>query len=105
MNNLTKPNFEEKGKIFTEVVSKIAVEVIIQTVTHRIYGKVHIRPGERVKDELDRIESTLAVTDATIYDQDGILMVFKSQFVAIQRSQIVWVLPQDQVEPENQGEK
>jgi hypothetical protein len=105
MSNIATPNFEEKGKIFTEVVSKIAIEVIIQTTTHRIYGKVHIRPGERLKDELDRVELTLAVTDAVVYDQDGILMVFKSKFIALQKSHIIWVLPQDQVEPETQGEK
>lgn len=105
MSRIVSPDFQEKGKIFTEVVSKVAVDVIIQTTSHRIYGKIHIRPGERIKDELDRSDPTLAVTDAVIYDQDGILMVLKSGFVAVQKSQIIWVSPQDQIVPEDQGEK
>ncbi len=105
MTELVRPSFEEKGKIFTEMISKVAIEVIIQTITHRIYGKVHVRPGERLKDELDRNESVLAVTEALIYDQEGILLVFKSSFVAVQKSQIIWILPQSQIELEDQGAK
>lgn len=105
MTELVRPTFEEKGKVFTEMVSKVAIEVIVQTTTHRIYGKVHVRPGERLKDELDRNESVLAVTEASIFDQEGILLVFKSSFVAVQKSHIIWVIPQSQIEPEDQGAK
>jgi hypothetical protein len=49
------PGFEdEKGKIFTEVVTKLPVVVMIQTVIHRLHGNIHIRPDERLKAELDR---------------------------------------------------
>ena len=48
--------FNEKGKYFTDIISKVAVPAVIQTVMHRIEGSVHIRMDERVKDELDRNE-------------------------------------------------
>lgn len=103
MDNLVLPNFEEKGKLFTEVISKVAVTVIIQTTTNRILGKIHIRPSERMKDELDRSEIVLAVTEAEIFDLTGSTLLFKTKFIAVQISQIVWVLPESEIEPENQG--
>lgn len=98
MNDLIKPNFEEKGKIFTEVVSKVVVEVTLQTTTHRIRGKIHVRPGERLKDEIDRGELSLAVTEAAIFDLDGKSQLLNTKFMAIQKSHIVWVLPDSEIE-------
>ncbi len=103
MDKLVLPDFEDKGKLFTEVISKVAISVILQTTTNRIYGKIHIRPDERLKDELDRSEIVLAVTDAEIYDLNGSTLLFKTKFIAVQISQIVWVLPESELEPENQG--
>jgi hypothetical protein len=97
------PNFEEKEKLFTEVISKIPIKAILQTTTNRIIGKIHIRPSERLKDELDRSEIVLAVTDAEIFDLSGVTSLFKTKFLAVQISQIVWVLPESELEPENQG--
>ncbi len=105
MADILRPNFEEKGKLFTEVITKICIEVIIQTTGFRIYGKVHVRPGERLKDELDRNEPTLAVTDAIIYDAEGKSQIIKSNFVAVQKPHIIWILPDSEPKPENQGAK
>ena len=60
--------FNEKGKYFTDIISKVAIPAIIQTVTHRIEGSVHIRLDGRVKDELDRNEPFLAVTETAADD-------------------------------------
>jgi len=103
MDETVFPNFEEKGKLFTEVISKVAINVILQTTTNRIHGKIHIRPSERLKDELDRSEIALAVTDAKIYDFSGFTLLYTTKFVAVQISQIVWVLPESELEPKNQG--
>jgi hypothetical protein len=105
MNNLVLPNFEEKGKIFTEVVSKIAVGVILQTTTNRITGKIHVRSGERIKDEIDRNESCLAITDATIFDTTGNAQIFQTSFLAIQKAQLVWVVPKSEIKINNQGDE
>jgi hypothetical protein len=84
--------YDEKGKIFTNVVSKIPVEAIVQTTTHLIRGNIHIRQGERVKDELDRDELFLAVTEADILDASG-QVIHHIPFVAVRRAQIVWLIP------------
>ncbi|HEX2980357.1 MAG TPA: hypothetical protein VHO48_08845, partial [Anaerolineaceae bacterium] len=60
--------FNERGKIFTNVISKRPVPVVIQTPTNRIEGTVHVTPSERVKDELNHSDMFLAVTDAIVFD-------------------------------------
>ncbi len=86
--------FNEKGKYFTDIVSKVAVPAIIQTTLHRIEGSIHVRLDGRVKDELDRPEPFLAVTGAKIYAADGSL-VYEAEFMTVARSQIVWIVPSD----------
>jgi hypothetical protein len=88
--------FDEKGKFFTEIVSKEMVAVIIQTSTNRIHGGIHVRPDQRFKDEINQSELFVAITDATIFDLSG-KELFNSNFVAINREQIVWILPEDQI--------
>ncbi|MCJ7584324.1 MAG: hypothetical protein MUO30_06090 [Anaerolineales bacterium] len=88
--------FDDKGKFFTDVITKVTVPAIIQTVTQRIHGKLHVRPDQRLKDELDINEKFLAVTDATIYSFDG-QVLYQCKFVSIQRTQIVWVIPESEV--------
>lgn len=84
--------FDEKGKIFTDVVSKVPISALVQTTQHLIRGNVHVRRDERLKDELDRDEFFLAVTDASILDVDG-QVLHQSRFLAVRRAQIVWVMP------------
>ncbi len=86
--------FNEKGKYFTNIITKLPVEAIIQTVMHRIEGQVYVRPESRMKDELDQNELFLAVTNARIYDSNGQLL-YVSDFISINRTQIVWVIPRD----------
>ena len=45
--------YDTKGKIFTNIISKETTPAAIQTTTHRIEGEVHIRQSARFKDELD----------------------------------------------------
>jgi hypothetical protein len=84
--------FDEKGKIFTEVVSKIAIPAIVQTTQHLIRGNIHVRRDERLKDELDRDELFLAITDASVIAIDGQIL-HQTRFLAVRRAQIVWVMP------------
>jgi hypothetical protein len=91
--------YDEKGKIFTDIVSKIAVYATIQTTTHRMRGRLHIRRDQRVKDELDRNESFLAFTEVTVCSEDG-KVLFEAPFVAVQREHIVWVIPEAKTDEE-----
>ena len=85
--------FDEKGKIFTDVVQKISVAALIQTTTHLIRGRIHVPHGERVKNELDRDELFLAVTGASVLGPDG-QPQHQAPFMAVRRNQIVWVIPE-----------
>lgn len=87
--------YDNKGKFFTDVISKIPLAVLVQTTTHLIQGMLHIRRDERLKDELDRDIPFLALTDIKIIGEEG-QELYKSDFVAVQRKQIIWVLPQEE---------
>jgi uncharacterized protein DUF6812 len=89
--------YDEKGKFFTDIVPKIPVHAVVQTTGQLVRGMVHVREGERLKDELDRDELFLAVTDASVTGPEG-QTLFQAPFIAVRRSQIVWVFP-DQEEP------
>lgn len=86
--------YDEKGKFYTDVVSKIAIPCIVQTTSHLIRGSVHVRQGERLKDELENNERFTAVTDVIVSDLNG-KVVFNGPFLAVRRDQIVWVMPVD----------
>lgn len=84
--------YDEKGKYYTNVIQKIAVPSVIQTTAHLIRGAIHVRQDERLKDELENKERSIAVTDATVTDADG-KVVFKSPFLAVMKEHIVWIMP------------
>ena len=86
--------YDEKGKFYTDVVSKVQVPVIIQTTDHLIRGLVHVRKGERLKDELESPGNFTAVTNATVFGDDD-KVLFSGPFIAVQKRQIVWILPVD----------
>lgn len=93
--------FEDKGKIFTQVVSKKPVMVIIQTTKNRIHGKIHIRPEDRVKDELNRRETFIAVTDAIVYSTENEVL-YTSSFLTLNTEQIVWMIPEGELREEKE---
>ena len=86
--------YDEKGKFFTDIVPKTPVRAVVQTTSQLIRGNVHVREGERLKDELDRDELFLAMTEASVLGADGQVQ-FDAPFLAVRRSQIVWVLPDE----------
>ena len=83
---------DEKGKIYTDVVPKFAVRATLQTVSHLMQGNIHVRVGERLKDELDQPTPFLALTEVEVVAADG-RVLFRAPFIAIRREQIVWVMP------------
>ena len=86
--------YDDKGKFYTDVVTKIPLTVAIQTATHIVKGYVHLRQGDRLKNELEREEKFLAVTNAQVYTMDEKLL-FTSPFIALHRSHIIWVAPEE----------
>jgi hypothetical protein len=95
--------YDEKGKFYTDVVKKLPLPVVIQTASHLIRGSVHVRDGERLKNELERDEKFLAVTNAFIYEA-GDKVLYAVPFMAIQRAQIIWIMPVDEEEQKDLSE-
>ena len=87
--------YDDKGKYFTNVISKQPLPVLIQTTQQLVRGRIHIRAEERLKDSLDLNELFLAVTDAVVLDAGG-KELYRTEFLAVQRGQIVWVMPQEE---------
>jgi hypothetical protein len=90
-------NYDEKGKYYTDIISKVAVQARIQTTSHFIEGEIHIRDDFRLKDELDRDEPFLAVTNARIFNPDHNLL-FRTQFIAVRRDQVIWITTEEDIE-------
>lgn len=88
--------FNDRGKFFTNIISKEPVQVIIQTTHQRISGEVHVRRGERLKDELNQPEQFIAVTNASVWSADGTVEL-QSKLLVISCSQIVWVIPANEI--------
>ncbi len=93
-------DYDDKGKIFTDVVSKIAVYATIQTTTHMLRGRIHVRRDQRIIDELDIKDNFIAITDVAVVGPDG-QTLFQAPFLAVHRSHIVWVMPEQKSGEEN----
>jgi hypothetical protein len=87
--------YDDKGKYYTDIIKKVPVSVVIQTSTHLVRGMVHVREGDRLKNELERTEMFLAVTQASVYGPEDKLL-FTAPFLALQRVQIVWIMPAEE---------
>lgn len=87
--------YDEKGKYFTEFISKDAIYSHIQTSIHHIRGFVHVRKDERLSDEMNKQNTFLAVTKAEVCDADG-KVIFTCEFLAVNRSRIEWIMPIDE---------
>ncbi len=92
--------YEEKGKIFTDVVSKTAMYATIQTTTHLLHGRIHVRRDQRMIDELDLDENFLAVTDVSVLGADG-QTLSQAPFLAVRRTHIIWVIPEQKTDEES----
>lgn len=90
--------YDDKGKIFTQVVSKRPVRVIIQTVREQIHGTIYVRPEERVIDELNTPSTFIAVTDARVNDEAG-AQLYACEFLTLNKEQVVWIIPDEEIQP------
>jgi hypothetical protein len=84
--------YDEKGKFFTKVVAKLPTSVVLQTHENRIEGLLYISPEDRIKDELNKPEDFIALTDVTIFNLDG-NELYRSGFITLNRTAIVWLIP------------
>ena len=85
--------YDDKGKVFTDIVSKRPVPATVQTTRHLMRGNIHVRRDQRIKDELDLDGKFIAVTDVSVLGADGQIL-FQAPFLAINRAHIIWVMPE-----------
>lgn len=84
-------DFKTAGKTFSHVVHTQGFPVVIQTASNRIYGTLHLREKERIKDSLNLSEPFIAVTKARVYDTEGKTLLHETDFLALNRRSIDWV--------------
>lgn len=86
---------DSKGKIFTDIVRKEEVPVLIQTLTNVIHGNIFLRPEQRIKDGMnDGQDMFIAVTNAEVYAPSGALL-HRADFLTLNKQHIVWLRPDD----------
>jgi hypothetical protein len=91
--------YDDKGKIFTDVISKRTILATVQTTTHLMRGQLHVRRDQRIKDELDREKTFLAMTDVSVLAPDGQIL-YQAPFLAVNRAHIIWVFPEQDKDEE-----
>lgn len=90
-------HIDPKGKLFTDLVTKQEVPALVQTVTHLIQGSLHVHPGIRPLDELNRAGEFIAITQAAVLGPDG-KELYRADFLAQRKSHVVWVIPLEETE-------
>ena len=84
---------DERGKLFTERVSKGQVDVLITTLGGHIRGFIYVSQGQRIKDMLNSgSERFIAVSDATASALDG-SDVLAAGLMAVNKDHIISVIP------------
>lgn len=74
-------------------VVKEKIQVIVITTAMRLEGEMHVVPGGRLLDEVNKERGFLPVTNVTIYDVSGENVIDTLDFIAVNRNQIVLIAP------------
>lgn len=72
---------------------KEKVPVILLTTTYRLEGEMHVVPGGRLLDEINKERDFIPVTNATVYDISGETPLDTLDFLAVNKSLVVMVAP------------
>ncbi|MCD6309997.1 MAG: hypothetical protein J7M18_04740 [Candidatus Eremiobacteraeota bacterium] len=72
---------------------KEKVPVIILAAGYRVEGEMHVAPGGRLLDEINRERDFLPLTNATIYDVTGEVPLDTLEFLAVNKELTVMIAP------------
>lgn len=72
---------------------KEKVPVILLTTTYRLEGEMHVVPGGRLLDEINKERDFIPITNATVYDVTGEQPLDTLDFIAVNKSLVVMVAP------------
>lgn len=69
------------------------VRVAILTSTFRLEGDLHVSPGARVLDEVNKAKGFLPLTNAQLYSMRDNTPVDTRKFIAVNKTHIVMISP------------
>lgn len=93
---------DDRGKYFTPRISKDSIAVAIRTTEHIIIGHMYVQPDQRLKDEMNlNSERFLAITDASVYNSQGDMLLFETGFLIIASAQVIFIAPVDSIKQDN----
>lgn len=72
---------------------KEKIPVILLTTTYRLEGEMHVVPGGRLLDEINKERDFIPITNATVYDLSGDSPLDTLDFIALNKSLVVMVAP------------
>jgi len=72
---------------------KEKIPVILLTTTYRLEGEMHVVPGGRLLDEINKERDFIPITNATVYDISGETPLDTLDFIAVNKSLVVMVAP------------
>ncbi len=72
---------------------KEKVPVILMTTTYRLEGEMHVVPGGRLLDEINKERDFIPMTNASIFDPRGEQHLDTLDFIAVNKALVVMVAP------------
>ncbi len=72
---------------------KEKIPVILLTTTYRLEGEMHVVPGGRLLDEINKERDFIPITNATVYDITGETPLDTLDFIAVNKGLVVMVAP------------
>ena len=72
---------------------KEKIPIILLTATYRLEGEMHVVPGGRILDEINKERDFIPITNATVYDISGETPLDILDFIAVNKSQVVLMAP------------
>jgi hypothetical protein len=72
---------------------KERIPVILLTTSYRLEGEMHVVPGGRLLDEINKERDFVPLTNATVYDISGETPLDTLDFIAVNKNLVVMVAP------------
>jgi hypothetical protein len=87
---------DEKGKVFTDRVSKLEILVTVRVDDAIIQGTLHVSSDNRLKDELNNNERFIALTQAQVWTLNGTNPIYSTEVLLINKTRINWIFPREE---------
>ncbi len=67
--------------------------MVLLTTSYRLEGEMHVVPGGRLLDEINKERDFIPLTNATVYDISGETPLDTLDFIAVNKNLVVMVAP------------